>query len=267
MLRRLAEIAHNPVVLEDSAHQIVEFAVHATAPNELLDAWEAHSRSGHKEEGTGRVHSCAGSPSCLWASIRLRGKHLGRVHLLQAERQFAELDRLALDRAVAALAFTLMADAETDHLADRACKALISDILVDRHGEAQDFFKRASACRAALQGRRLAAIVVMPRGLATLAAELSSDESERQDIRELLLRETRSAISATSNAGVCGLDRDRVLAVVGVDQSADLRARARRDRSPRLRARRQQRRRPLAGGRGEQRGRRCIPASRTRRSI
>ncbi|MGH7912579.1 MAG: PucR family transcriptional regulator ligand-binding domain-containing protein, partial [Candidatus Dormibacteraceae bacterium] len=55
ILGHLAGIVRNPVVLDDVAHQVVEFAVHITPADEVLRSWERHSRTGHPEPEPGAV--------------------------------------------------------------------------------------------------------------------------------------------------------------------------------------------------------------------
>lgn len=224
LLRHLAEALHNPVVLEDSAHEIVAFATASLSTAEVLDAWKLHARHGHVESTASRTSLLEGTPGCLWAPIRTKGRRIGRLHVLLLNGWTSELDRLVLDRAVSSVALTLLANADEDHLADRACSALISDILGDRQGQGGEFLRRASACRADLRDHRLVGLVASARGLTRLAAHGDLDEHDRRAVRDLVLRETRRALAEAGCPGVCGLDRDRVLAVVGIKNDRELRA-------------------------------------------
>ncbi len=75
ILDGLANIAGNPVVLEDSAHHPVEFAGPQEPLERMLDDWQAHSRVGHDEQDSGLVREegeppdACGSPSpCVRSS-------------------------------------------------------------------------------------------------------------------------------------------------------------------------------------------------------
>lgn len=69
----LAELAAAPVVLENSARQVRAYAGGDTESDDLLSAWEAHSRARHAEEGTPR--------RCLRVPVLLRGEPWGYLHL------------------------------------------------------------------------------------------------------------------------------------------------------------------------------------------
>ncbi len=70
VVQQLAGIAANPVILENAAHQVVDFAVGSQAQAAaILPGWYEHSRSGHAELQPGRVHREGGPPRCTWAGI------------------------------------------------------------------------------------------------------------------------------------------------------------------------------------------------------
>ncbi|TAM91943.1 MAG: hypothetical protein EPN43_03380 [Jatrophihabitans sp.] len=57
ILRQLSDAVGNPVVLENTAHQVVGFAPQdGVAVTTLLARWEEHSRTSHDEVGPGTVH-------------------------------------------------------------------------------------------------------------------------------------------------------------------------------------------------------------------
>ena len=222
ILERLATTVENPVVLEDPAHQVVECAAHAASVDDILQAWELHSRDGHGRSSDGEVQLASSSPECLWADIVVRGELVGRLHVLAVLHPFSEIDHLTVDRAATAVALTLLGRSEARHLADHACNALISDVLGGRLQEPEEFYRRCSTCRVELEGRHLAVLVVIPHGLASRAARQGLEEHERQAMRTAILSDVREAVRDSGCRGLCGLDGDRVVAIVGVEPRRDL---------------------------------------------
>ena len=165
ILERLAQGVGNPVILEDGAHQLIEFARGGEAPIEAaLAGWEQHSRTGHHEEDPERVHDAATRQRCLWIGIWLREELWGRLHVLQLNRPLDEVDRLALDRAAAAVGMALLQEKDRAHLSEGARRSLLWDIRHGNHGSATEIVERARALRADLAGSPLAVVVVRPRG-------------------------------------------------------------------------------------------------------
>jgi purine catabolism regulator len=144
--------------------------------------------------------------------------------VIEIDRPTDDIDHLALDRAAAAVGLSLYSERHTEHVADHARGALISDIWQGRYGSAQEVLLRARGLGTELEGRVLVAIVVEPR-------DLGNDEGERQRLRAGVLRETREAVATAGLSGLSAIVGDRVLAVVGseakkrdasaVDKAAD----------------------------------------------
>jgi PucR family transcriptional regulator, purine catabolism regulatory protein len=217
MLYRLSAIVENPVVLEDAAHQVVEFVARAGPVEDTLGAWERHSRRGHEQLEPSLIHDeTDAEPACIWAAVWFRGEPWGRLHVLRVESALAEIDRLALDRAVAAVGLTLLSEQDAAHVADDARSVLISDILHGRYGSPDEVFRRAKNLGANLEGRTLAAMVIDPWNLATLADERGLSEQERQRIRATIVSETRQGPRAAECTVLCGLEGGRVFALLGL---------------------------------------------------
>ncbi|MGH2819778.1 MAG: PucR family transcriptional regulator ligand-binding domain-containing protein, partial [Actinomycetota bacterium] len=202
ILHRLAGIVQNPVVLEDAAHQAVELVAHGRPAEVVFSRWERHSRAGHEEHGRGFVTMERGELNCAWASIWLREERWGRVHVLEFDRSVDEMDRLALDRAVAALGMSLLVERNTEYLADHARTALISDILQERYESTQEILHRASSLGVNLAPEcRLAALVVEPLGLSEVAMERRLPEKGRQALRASILTDVRRAMQRDGRSG------------------------------------------------------------------
>lgn len=225
VVHRLAGIVEDPVILEDTAHQIVDYATHRTPLDDMLKVWEAHSRAGHEAtEGTETLVRVEGKPaSCAWVEITLRDELWGRVHVLNVDSPIDEMDELALDRAVAAIGLTLLADRDADHLSDHARGALLSDILQGRYESNGEIFRRAKGLGADLEGKHLTALAAELPHLSEIVAERELTERDRQRIRADALAEMKKAMVVAGRHGLAAVDGDRVLAVVGVEEGDDVR--------------------------------------------
>ena len=221
ILEELAHIVQNPVVLEDTAHQLMDFATHHEAPEDVLARWRALSRGapfgdqGRKAMGRSSVG--------IWADVWIRDERWGRLHVLAWERSLDEIDELAVDRAVAAVALALLAEAERHSRADRARDNLIADILGDRYGGVAGFFGRAESCRTHFQDRTLAAMALVTPGLTSLLDSADTSEGDRVRLRRRLQQGMQRAIETTGAVALSGLDSETLLAIVGVDPEQELR--------------------------------------------
>jgi purine catabolism regulator len=224
ILESLAGLVENPVVFEDLAHQVVEFATYAQPVDSTLRQWEAHSRSAHDDAGErGIVHFSEGDPPCAWIGIWLRGEFWGRVHVLHIDSKPDELAALVLDRAAATIALSLLAQRDASHLADRARSVLITDLVRGRYSSTSELYRRARSLSVDLEGRRFGVLVVdMPR-LPELAQSRPLSEHERQRIRLGALSELRKAVGRAHSVCLAGIEGDRVVALVGLKQRGDLR--------------------------------------------
>jgi purine catabolism regulator len=225
ILESLAGLVENPVVFEDLAHQVVEFATYAQPVDSTLRQWEAHSRSGHDDAGErGIVHFSEGEPPCAWIGIWLRGEFWGRVHVLHIDSKPDELAALVLDRAAATIALSLLAQRDASHLADRARSILITDLVRGRYSSTNELYRRARSLSVDLEGRRLGVLVVdMPR-LPEVAQSRPLSEHDRQRIRLRAMSELKKAVGRAHAVCLSGItEGDRVVALVGLKQRGDLR--------------------------------------------
>jgi purine catabolism regulator len=216
ILRRLADLVKDPVILEDAAHQVVEFAGYGGETT--LEGWERHSRTGHSGSDEAGLQA---DESCAWVPIWLRNELWGRVHVLQIDHSLDEIDLLAIDRAAAAISLALLAERDARSASDQARSALITDVLNGRLASPNEFLRRAQSLGMALQSAALAVLAIEPRGLADLVADEGLVERERQEIRAAILEHVRSAIAVHGSGCLSGLDGDRVLAIVALAKSDD----------------------------------------------
>ena len=219
IIARLAGILGNPVVLEDAAGHVVEFAGGDGTADAVLAAWEEHSLLAHTEVERGRVRPSDSDPQlpkCMWVGIWLRHEAWGRLHVLETSRTLDEITGLVLDRAGAALGLTLLSQKDAAHLTGRAGSALLSDVLAGRHGSMSEFLRRSRSLGVDLSRGRLLPLVVEATSLAELARRSSLAEEERQRIRLRMADEIRRAAKDRRCAALVGLDADRVLAIIAV---------------------------------------------------
>lgn len=222
--RHLCQVVGRPVVVENAAHQVVDCAaLDSDEVPPILAAWEAHSRTGHREGQPGRVHR-EPAPACAWAGIWLRHGPWGRVHLLGGGAPDDERIGLILDRAGAALGLALLAQKDVAHLSDRAGSALISDLLAGRYASGKEILRRALSLGADLSSGQLAAVVAEPGNLAAMAEQHGLTEEERQRVRMRIASHLRESIADLGCAGLVGVEGDRALAVVAVPGSRGLAA-------------------------------------------
>lgn len=215
VVKQIAGVVANPVVLENSAHQVVEFAVGSPAQaSAILRTWDGHSRAGHVESQPGRVHRETSSPRCTWAGIWLRHEAWGRVHVLEYDEPPGDMISLIMDRAGAALGLALLSQQDVAYLADRAGSALIADLLAGRYSSASEILQRALSLGADLSGGRLAAVVVDLANLSVTAERRGLAEADRQRIRLRVMELLRKAIAEQDCTALTGIEGDRVLAVV-----------------------------------------------------
>jgi len=222
ILEELAHIVQNPVILEDTAHQVMDFATHHAATEDVLRRWRLLSRA--EPFGVKDLRAMGRSSDGIWADVWIRDERWGRLHVLAWERSLDEIDELAVDRAVAAVALGLLAAVERHSRADRARDNLIADILGDRYGGEEGFFGRAESCRAHFQDSTLAAMALVTPGLKTVFDSEGTSESGRVRIRRRLQQGMQRAIETTGAVALSGLDGEITLAIVGVDRRQELRA-------------------------------------------
>jgi purine catabolism regulator len=223
ILQRLAGLIGNAVVLEDAAHQVVEFAGHGREPSDLLADWERHSRTYHRETADAGVQVELAGANCAWVPIWLRSDLWGRVHVLQDDHLLDEIDLLAIDRAAAAISLALLAERDARSASDQARSALIGDVLSGRLGNPEEFLRRAHSLGMKPSGAALAVLAVEPQGLAGFVAEEGLVERERQEIRTAVLEHARAAIGGAGLSSLSGLDGDRALAILSVPRGEELR--------------------------------------------
>lgn len=218
IVHKLAGLVDNPVVLEDGAHQIIEFAPQSAATASLVEGWHAHSRQAHTSvPGDGlKVRIEQTDPVCAWLPITVRAQPWGRLHMLAINKPLDDLDRLALDRTAAVINLSLLTDQAVVHWSEQARGVLIFDLLKGNYMSGDDVLRRARAAGVDLEALRLAAVVVDLLGLADHMDERGLSELERQQAYGHIAAWVRAALERGHCRGVVAFDGDRVMALVGV---------------------------------------------------
>jgi PucR family transcriptional regulator, purine catabolism regulatory protein len=203
---RVSEIVGSPAIVEDAAHQVVEYATHGRDIGWLLDEWGKHSRSRHDDPG-----SVGGTPldgECIWFPIVVRGAVWGRLHVFEVGATPHGATRIVVDRAAAAVGLTLLAERDSANLRQVARNELLSRLRGNEVGSGT--LSEASALGVDLDEHRLVAIVA-----SVVPTSESAEPGDRPSLQQLL-SELRSALVGAGHPSLLGLDGHRVVGIVGV---------------------------------------------------
>ncbi|MHB8689190.1 MAG: PucR family transcriptional regulator [Candidatus Dormibacteraceae bacterium] len=214
LLQRIAMILENPVVLEDAAHQLVDFAAHGISIMDVLALWDAHSRMGHTDD------SRSSPADCLVQPITVRGEIVGRMHVLAINHKFGQLDRLAVERAGAAVTVSLIEQGTAEDLRGHGGGSLIDDILDGSCVMGEEILQRAASIGVNLSGLRLGAVAFGLTGDFPSQADKSLNRGVRRDI----VRLKAEIQMAARRAGLILIPKaqgDSIVALVGLPASAD----------------------------------------------
>jgi purine catabolism regulator len=154
ILQKLFELTGQSVLLEDSAHQLVD---HAGPPEEIetiVDGWSEHSRFGHREPVSRRKE---GGVSCAWAPIVLRGEQWGRIHIL-GDDGVGDAELLAARRASTALGLALLNNRHNAQLAERTRADLLAEVASRAPRDPAAFLRQARSLGADFRRCNLVAL-------------------------------------------------------------------------------------------------------------
>ncbi|GDY29621.1 transcriptional regulator [Gandjariella thermophila] len=207
ILDRLAALVNRPLVLFDEFGRAVE----TRRPAELDDhVFREHDHACAAMAEPGKAEASTADPDrhCLWLPLSLRGVPHGSLHLLATDRPFDEVDMMALDRAVAALATTLLLRQRDQRLSLQAQRNLVADLVSGRRANEREFARRARELGANLAGRQLAAVVVVPM----TSAEGVTEPPEWPAIVDCLT----AAAGNHGGTALCGGTAETTVALFGV---------------------------------------------------
>jgi len=154
IMRHVARMTGNPVVLENLAHQVLGYDAAGTDAGELLRNWETKSRSAGVAARTGYDETAA----WLLTTVGARGHDWGRLVLVCAERPLPR-HTVVLERAASSIALNVLVQRDQASLERQSHRTLLTGILTHAY-PAAELAVRAKAIGVPLDGRRLVGIVV-----------------------------------------------------------------------------------------------------------
>ncbi|MHB1739281.1 MAG: PucR family transcriptional regulator [Actinomycetes bacterium] len=195
-----------PVVLENLAHQVLEYAGAPGRDQELLAAGVGRSRAARATGRTGWTGT-----GWLLTTVGAHGNDWGRLVLVGPDGPIAAEVRsravLVLERAAATLALDRLLARDRESLERSTHRALLGGIL-GRHGPSAEVALRAQAVGVPLEGRELLGVVLRRRPGS--AAVHANGTENRTDLRALAEQScvrdlAEAAANATRAAGVPAL--------------------------------------------------------------
>jgi purine catabolism regulator len=152
VVHKLRELTGLPVVLEDAARQIVEYAADGPDVDAVLHAWGAHSRQGHDQDCAGTRRS-EGETRCAWAPITVRNELWGRIHLLALGGPLDQLDLIAVERSSAAIGLALLSDQHEARLREDTLADFLTESARRAPVDEARFLRHARSLGADFRGR------------------------------------------------------------------------------------------------------------------
>ncbi|MDT5181741.1 MAG: PucR family transcriptional regulator, purine catabolism regulatory protein, partial [Mycobacterium sp.] len=169
----LAKEVNHPVVLEDSARQVVAYSGSSEIGDLALKEWERHSRIDHDAPSTSSGNA-NDADVCTRKAVILRGERWGWLHVLHGGDPVVGTAAYAIDRAADGIAIALLGARESGARSAQRQNALISRLLLgDISGDA--FVNRALRIGRDLRDRALLVVSVCREG-ATNTGEDAMEE-------------------------------------------------------------------------------------------
>jgi PucR family transcriptional regulator, purine catabolism regulatory protein len=194
----LAELAGAPVVLENSARQVRTYAGGDAESDDLLSAWDAHSRARHAEQGD----------RCLRVPVLLRGEPWGYLHVLHnGGRPAPAVLPYAAERAATFIAIALLNDRVARARGTLRQTALLHRLL-DGELSGPEFVKLALTLGTDLRSGPMVGVALAPDP-AEVPGGMAINGPEKADLVALGLRRAGFAVLA-------GEESDCSLLVVGL---------------------------------------------------
>ncbi len=149
----LAQLVGVPVVLENGARQVRAYSGGDGESDDLLSAWNTHSRAVHADQGASR--------RCLRVSVLLRGESWGYLHVLHGGGPAPAVLPYAAERAATFIAIVLLNDRVARARTTLRQTALLNRLL---NGELDgtEFVKLALTLGGDLRSIPMIAVVMAP---------------------------------------------------------------------------------------------------------
>ncbi|MDT7724184.1 MAG: PucR family transcriptional regulator, purine catabolism regulatory protein [Actinomycetota bacterium] len=211
VLREVARMTEQPVVLETLSHEVLAYDAAGTDPSELLSGWLTRSRAIQLGERTG-YHAGAG---WLVTIVGARGHDWGRLVVVCAEPPPLRHVVVA-ERAASALAVHRLVAKDSDSLERQAHRAVLTELLASPVPSAE-LLARSSALAVPLIGRRLVGVAIRPKIAASIQPALSTPPLLRGFAEAASLAARRARVSLL----VAPIDDTGVRALVSLSPEAN----------------------------------------------
>ena len=156
VLAKLHELTGKAALLEDSAHQLIEYTGPPDELDAIVDQWSEHSRFGHS--GSREAQADAEELACAWAPVTLRDEQWGRIHIVGGAAGVDEFDTLAAARASSAVGLALLSRRSSDRLAERTRSDLLAELERRAPQHPATFLRQARSLGANFRGCNLVAL-------------------------------------------------------------------------------------------------------------
>jgi len=154
VVRQAARMAGQPVVLENVAHQVLAYDAGGRDAADLLDGWEARSRSVELASRTGYDERSG----WVLTVVGARGHDWGRL-VLVADGPPGARELMLVERCASTLALNRLVERDLESLERQSHRTLLAGIL-DHTWPDAEVVLRGRALGVPLDGRRLVAVVV-----------------------------------------------------------------------------------------------------------
>jgi PucR family transcriptional regulator, purine catabolism regulatory protein len=203
ILAALAEAISNPVVLENARTGVISHVSHVSSDSMVVGAWESFRRGGHIEFETIRRTIPMGT-----------GESWGTLTALGLDTPIAELDAVAVDRAVGLVALALRQHRAETLLALRERGDFLERVI------ARDIDDAEASLRLGAMGfpRRMGAMLTIAIAHASSANPLAGEEAAWA----LVWRDVRKTVGQRGHPMVVGArgDGGLTVALVAIDENA-----------------------------------------------
>lgn len=204
ILGAVVEIAHLPVILESSRHQVIGYNLAGRNPKDVLEDWPRRSRNVHFSSRTGYDRASGR----LTTVVGSRGDDWGRLSIV-TDNPPTRRDRVLVERAAAALSLHQMRTRARDSIERNTHTALIGEIRAARMTP-----ELAMRCETANFSTHL-------HGFFAIAVRQHLVGRER---RQWALADVASTVAKAARclevSILVGIDTDHVIALVGFPSSA-----------------------------------------------
>ncbi|WP_405150235.1 PucR family transcriptional regulator ligand-binding domain-containing protein [Sphaerisporangium sp. NBC_01403] len=202
VLRQVARMSGRPAVLENLAHQVLAFDTAGQPAENVLEQWEARSRSVQ----TGARTSYDQHTGWLVTTVGARGEDWGRLALVSVPGPSHRLTML-VERAASTLALGRLVTRDLETLALQTHRTLLSGLLSPKQTSAEIALE-ARAVGVPLDGRQLVAVVLRTR------ETLPSNAYDRQAVLRAVAGVATGAVREAGLLALVGPVEDAVIGML-----------------------------------------------------